>query len=63
LRNWTRPGFADRPGFAVRPRFRRPPHITIEQAKNLTAALLKGDADAPGIIRQVAKMVADKVTG
>ena len=37
--------------------------VTIEQAKNLTAALLKGDADAPGIIRQAVKAMMDTVKG
>lgn len=32
-----------------------PPHITFEQAKAYTQALLKGDPDAGGIIRQSAK--------
>jgi pyruvate dehydrogenase (quinone) len=29
-----------------------PPHITVEQAKALTAALLGGDSDSAGIVRQ-----------
>jgi pyruvate dehydrogenase (quinone) len=29
-----------------------PPHITLEQAKSFTEALLKGDPDARGIMSQ-----------
>jgi pyruvate dehydrogenase (quinone) len=32
-----------------------PPHITLEQAKNFTKTLLKGDPNEPGIIKQAAK--------
>jgi pyruvate dehydrogenase (quinone) len=39
-----------------------PPHITIEQAKNLTSALLKGDTDTPGIVRQAVRAMVDKIT-
>jgi len=35
-----------------------PPHITFEQAKNYTAALLKGDPDEANIIKQSIKEVA-----
>ena len=52
---WERP--AGRP--AVRPRLRTdpkvpplPPHVTYEQAKKYTQALLKGDPEAVGIIWQ-----------
>jgi len=39
-----------------------PPHISLEQAKNFTAALIKGDSDAPGVIRQTFKAMVDAVT-
>ena len=29
-----------------------PPHITFDQAKSMTMALLKGEPDARGVIRQ-----------
>ena len=38
-----------------------PPHITFEQAKNYTAALLKGDPDEVNIIKQSIKEVAKGV--
>jgi pyruvate dehydrogenase (quinone) len=28
-----------------------PPHITFKQARNFTASMLKGDPDAPAMIR------------
>jgi pyruvate dehydrogenase (quinone) len=39
-----------------------PPHITIEQARKLTAALVKGDSETAGIIRQSFKTMIDAVT-
>ncbi len=39
-----------------------PPHITLEQARKFTAALVKGDSDAPGIIRQTVRSMIDVVT-
>jgi len=35
-----------------------PPHISLEQAKNFVASILKGDAQALGFLKQVAKDVA-----
>jgi pyruvate dehydrogenase (quinone) len=35
-----------------------PPHITLEQAKAMTSALLSGDPNARGLIRQT---VRDKI--
>jgi pyruvate dehydrogenase (quinone) len=35
-----------------------PPHITFEQARSMTGALLKGDPDLRGVLRQ---SVLDKV--
>ncbi len=35
-----------------------PPHITLEQAKSYTSALLKGDPDAFGLIKQTVKDAA-----
>ena len=29
-----------------------PPHITFEQARSMAMAILRGDVDAPGIVRQ-----------
>jgi pyruvate dehydrogenase (quinone) len=29
-----------------------PPHITFEQARSMTTALLEGDPDARGVLRQ-----------
>jgi pyruvate dehydrogenase (quinone) len=34
-----------------------PPHISLEQSKNFLASLLKGDAQALGFMKQVAKDV------
>jgi pyruvate dehydrogenase (quinone) len=34
-----------------------PPHITLEQARNLTSAILKGDAERLGFIKQTVKDV------
>jgi pyruvate dehydrogenase (quinone) len=39
-----------------------PPHITLDQARKLTTALVKGDTDAPGIVRQAVKAMIDSVT-
>jgi pyruvate dehydrogenase (quinone) len=39
-----------------------PPHITLEQARKLAAAMVKGDSDRPGIIRQTVKTMIDAVT-
>ena len=36
-----------------------PPHITFEQARNYTRALVKGDAEEAGIIKQSIKEVAE----
>ncbi|MET0400774.1 MAG: thiamine pyrophosphate-requiring protein [Cystobacter sp.] len=38
-----------------------PPHITLEQAKNFSAAILKGDPKAAGIIRQSIKGMVEKL--
>lgn len=38
-----------------------PPHITIEQAKNFAAALVKGDTEEGGIIKQSAKGIAKEI--
>jgi pyruvate dehydrogenase (quinone) len=35
-----------------------PPHITFEQAASMTRALLKGDPDAAGIVRQSMRELA-----
>jgi pyruvate dehydrogenase (quinone) len=35
-----------------------PPHISLEEAKNFLASILKGDAQALGFLKQVAKDVA-----
>jgi pyruvate dehydrogenase (quinone) len=40
-----------------------PPHIGFEQAAAVTKALLKGDPDAAGVIRQSARELAAGVTG
>jgi pyruvate dehydrogenase (quinone) len=40
-----------------------PPHIGFEQAAAMTKALLKGDPDAAGVIRQSARELAAGVTG
>lgn len=39
-----------------------PSHITLEQARNLTQAMLKGDADAGGVIKQSLKGMVDRLT-
>jgi pyruvate dehydrogenase (quinone) len=38
-----------------------PPHITIEQAKNFATALLKGDPDEGGILKQAVKGMVDSL--
>ncbi len=38
-----------------------PPHISIQQAKNFTETLLKGDPEEPGIIKQTIKEMAKAV--
>jgi pyruvate dehydrogenase (quinone) len=38
-----------------------PPHITFEQAKNYASALLKGDPEGVGIIKQTIKGMKEKV--
>jgi pyruvate dehydrogenase (quinone) len=38
-----------------------PPHLTLAQARAFTAALLKGDTDTRGIIRETARQVLDAV--
>jgi pyruvate dehydrogenase (quinone) len=38
-----------------------PPHITLEQAKNFATALLKGDPDEGGIIKQAVKGMMDSL--
>lgn len=40
-----------------------PPHVTFTQAKNLASAILGGDSDAKGVIRQAARAAADGVFG
>jgi pyruvate dehydrogenase (quinone) len=35
-----------------------PPHITFEQAASMTRALLKGDPDAAGVVRQSMRQLA-----
>jgi len=38
-----------------------PPHITLEQAKSFTSAILKRDVEAIGLLRQTFKDVAASV--
>ena len=38
-----------------------PPHITLEQAKNFSIALLKGDPDEAGVIRGAARQVLELI--
>ena len=40
-----------------------PPHITLEQAKRYTSALLKGDPDEAGIIRQTFRELVGTLRG
>lgn len=39
-----------------------PPHISTQQAKNLAKAMLRGDVDRVGVIRQVVRAAADVFT-
>ena len=41
--------------------FPLPPHITFQQAKNLSIALAKGDPEEAGVIRGVARQVLETV--
>ncbi len=38
-----------------------PPHITVEQAKNFTASLLKGDPEQAGVFKQSVKAMIDTI--
>jgi pyruvate dehydrogenase (quinone) len=38
-----------------------PPHITLQQAKNLTAALIKGDPNEGGVIKGAARQVLETI--
>jgi pyruvate dehydrogenase (quinone) len=38
-----------------------PPHITLQQAKNFTIALAKGDPDEAGVIRGAARQVLERI--
>jgi len=38
-----------------------PPHITLQQAKNFTMSLLKGDPDEAGIVKQAVKGLMQSV--
>lgn len=38
-----------------------PPHITLQQAKNFTLALLKGDPDEEGVIKGAARQVLESI--
>ena len=38
-----------------------PPHISVKQARQFAGSLLKGDPDAPGVIRQTARQVLSSV--
>ncbi|QDE90538.1 hypothetical protein BHS06_17085 [Myxococcus xanthus] len=38
-----------------------PPHITFEQARHIAAALLDGDEDTAGVIKQSLKGMVDKL--
>jgi pyruvate dehydrogenase (quinone) len=59
---WDKILSADRPGVFeayVDPNVAPlPPHISLEQAKNFLASILRGDAQALGFLKQVAKDVA-----
>jgi pyruvate dehydrogenase (quinone) len=41
--------------------FPLPPHITLQQARNLSIALAKGDPDKADVIRGVARQVLETV--
>jgi pyruvate dehydrogenase (quinone) len=59
---WDKILSADRPGVFeayVDPNVAPlPPHISLEQAKNFLASILKGDAEALGFLKQIGKDVA-----
>ena len=38
-----------------------PPHITLQQAKNFSIALAKGDPDEVGVIRGAARQVLESI--
>src|SRR3954463_14036554 len=38
-----------------------PPHVTLDQAKNFIAALVKGDPDEVGILRGTARQVLETI--
>ncbi|QPF93956.1 thiamine pyrophosphate-requiring protein [Bradyrhizobium commune] len=38
-----------------------PPHITLQQAKNFSLALMKGDPDQTGVIKGAARQVLEKI--
>jgi pyruvate dehydrogenase (quinone) len=38
-----------------------PPHITLQQAKNFSVALAKGDPDEVGLIRGAARQVLESI--
>ena len=38
-----------------------PPHITLQQAKNFSIALAKGDPDEVGVIRGAARQVLETI--
>jgi len=38
-----------------------PPHITLEQAKNFSIALAKGDPDEAGVTRGAARQVLESI--
>jgi pyruvate dehydrogenase (quinone) len=41
--------------------FPLPPHITLQQAKNLSVALAKGDPEEIGVISGVARQVLETI--
>jgi len=62
---WDRAFAADRPVIleAVDDpnTFTLPPHITLEQAKNFATAMLKGDPNEAGILKQAVKGMMDTI--
>ena len=62
---WQRALSADRPvifeALTDPDTFILPPHITLEQAKNFTKTVLKGDPNEAGIIRQSLKSMVDRM--
>jgi len=38
-----------------------PPHITLQQAKNFSLALMKGDPNESGVIKGAARQVLEKI--